>query len=75
MSQHFFKLHDDVYVTGRWLLNNPTDSQGREVDDPWIFRRGEPVRLEGRLKIPIEHVGRALDFSLAGLSLGKLLRS
>ena len=69
MSQRFFKLHDDVYVPGRWHLDNPTDSQGREVDDPWIFRSGERMRIEGRWKVPIEHPGRALDFSLAGLSV------
>ncbi|HYO52844.1 imm11 family protein [Archangium sp.] len=69
MSQRFFELYDDVYVPGRWHLDNPTDRQGREVDDPWVFRSGEPVRIEGRLKVPIEHAGRALDFSLAGLSV------
>jgi hypothetical protein len=69
MPQRFFKLSDDVYVPGRWHLDNPTDSQGREVEDPWVFRSGEPVRIEGRLRVPIEHAGRALDFSLAGLSV------
>lgn len=69
MPQRFFKLYDDVHVPGRWHLDNPTDSQGRELDDPWVFRAGEPARIEGRLKVPIEHAGRALDFSLAGLSV------
>jgi hypothetical protein len=69
MPQHFFKLYDDVYVSGRWHLDNPTDSQGHEVDDPWVFRRGEPVLIEGRLRVPIEQAGGALDFSLAGLSV------
>ena len=69
MHPRFFKLYDDVYVPGRWHLDNPTDSQGREVDDPWVFRRGEPVRIEGGVKVPIEHAGCALDFSLAGLSV------
>jgi hypothetical protein len=69
MSQRFFELYDDVYVPGRWHLDNPTDRQGREVDDSWVFRRGEPARIEGRLKVPIEHAGQALDFSFAGLSV------
>lgn len=69
MSQRFFKLYDDVYVPGRWQLDNPTDEHGQAVDDPWVFRRGEAVRVEGRLKVPIEHIGRSLDFTLAGLSV------
>ena len=60
MPRRFFKLYDDVYVPGRWHLKNPIDRQGREVNDPWMFRRGEPVHIEGRWMIPIEHEGRHL---------------
>jgi hypothetical protein len=69
MSKRFFELYDDVYVPGRWHLTNPTDSQGREVDDPWQFRRGTPVHVEGRLKVPVKHAGRPLDFTEAGLRI------
>jgi hypothetical protein len=69
MSKRFFELYDDASVPGRWHLTNPTDSQGREVDDPWRFTDGQPVRVEGRLKVPIEHEGRPLGFTLAGLSI------
>ena len=69
MSRRFFELYDDVYVPDRWHLDSPTDKQGREVDDPWIFRGGEPVRIEERLKVPVEHAGRPLDFTLAGLGV------
>jgi Suppressor of fused protein (SUFU) len=69
MSKRFFELCDDAYVPGRWYLTNPTDSQGREVDNPWQFTDGQPVRVEGRLKVPIEHAGRPLGFTLAGLSI------
>lgn len=68
MSQHFFKLTDDVYVPHRWHLATPTDEQGREVDD-WQFTEGRPLRMEGRLRVPIEHPGRPLDFSEAGLKI------
>jgi hypothetical protein len=68
MSQRFFKLSDDVYVPHRWHLDTPIDSQGRKVFD-WDFKRGTPVHVEGRLKIPIEIAGRPLDFSGAGLRI------
>jgi hypothetical protein len=41
------------------------DDQGHKVDD-WDFKRGKPVQVKGRLKIPIETAGRPLDFSEAG---------
>ncbi|HEX8438777.1 imm11 family protein [Archangium sp.] len=69
MPQHFFRLFDDVSAPGRWHLDNPTDSQGREVEDCWQFTDGRSVRIEGRLKVPIEHEGRPLDFTQAGLAV------
>jgi hypothetical protein len=69
MSRRFFELHDDVQVPGRWHLDAPTDSRGREVKDPDRFRQGTPVRVKGRLRIPIEEPGRPLDFTEAGLRI------
>jgi hypothetical protein len=68
MSQRFFDLSDDVYVPRRWHLKTPIDSQGHQVHD-WDFKRGAPVHVEGRLKIPIQVAGEPLDFSEAGLSI------
>jgi hypothetical protein len=68
MPQRFFKLSDDRYVPRRWHLDTPTDSHGHKMHD-WDFKRGTPVHVEGRLKIPIEIAGRPLDFSWAGLSI------
>jgi|SRR6218665_155465 len=68
MSQRFFRLADDVYVPHRWHLDTPIDNQGRKVHD-WNFKRGTPVHVEGRLKIPIEIEGRPLDFSEAGIRI------
>lgn len=65
----YFKLSDDMEVPGRWLLGEPTDSQGRELDDPWQFTDGSPVRVEERLRVPIDHPGKPLDFSLAGVGV------
>jgi hypothetical protein len=65
----YFKLSDDMDLDGRWLLGDPTDAQGREVDDPWQFTEGCPIRVEERLRIPIDHPGKPLDFSLAGVGV------
>src|SRR5690242_20514874 len=66
MPKRFFELYDDVHVPHRWHLDAPLDGQGREVND-WEFKRGKPMRLEGRLRIPVELAGRPLDFSEAGV--------
>jgi hypothetical protein len=66
MSQRFFKLADDVYVPQRWHLATPIDRHGRKMQD-WDFKRGMPVHVDGRLKIPIKIAGKPLDFSEAGL--------
>jgi hypothetical protein len=68
MSQRFFDLYDDVYVPNRWHLATPIDSQGCKVHD-WDFKRGTPVHVEGRMKIPIKVAGRPLDFSEAGVRI------
>ncbi|MET0406356.1 MAG: DUF1629 domain-containing protein [Cystobacter sp.] len=65
MAQRFFDLADDVYVSHRWHLASPVHGNGRKARD-WDFKRGTPVHVEGRLKIPIKIAGRPLDFSEAG---------
>lgn len=69
MTERYFELHEDVYAPGRWQLKTPTDPQGREVAEPWRFDAGEPVQVEGRLRVPIGEVGRPLDYTLAGLNI------
>ena len=68
MPKRFFKLADDVYVPHRWHLDTPTDSHGQQVDDRQ-FRYGEPVHIQGRLRIPIETAGTPLDYTEAGVGL------
>ena len=65
----YFELSQDVEGSEGWDLGNPTDSQGKELDNPWVFRLGLPVPNAGHLKIPISHPGRTLDFTLAGFSI------
>lgn len=69
MGRRYFDLYDDVYIQGRWELGDPADSQGREVDDPWQFADGRPVRIEEPLRVPVTHPGAPLDFSLAGIGV------
>ncbi|RKI01426.1 hypothetical protein D7Y04_12835 [Corallococcus sp. AB038B] len=37
MPRRFFKLTDDVYLSGRWELGHPLDQEGRKLDDQWQF--------------------------------------
>ena len=68
MPKRYFDLKDDMRIRGRWLLGTPTDVQGREVDDPWMFYRGQRLPDLGPLKLPITVPGRALDFSRAAFA-------
>jgi hypothetical protein len=68
MPKRYFDLDDDMSIRGRWLLGTPTDLQGREVEDPWMFKKGRPIPNPGRLRLPIDVPGRPLDFSLAAFS-------
>jgi hypothetical protein len=63
MPKRYFDLFEDMYVPDRWYLDDPVDSQGRKVD-PWQFESGEPIAVEGRLRIPIDRSGKPLDFSV-----------
>ncbi|ATB33910.1 imm11 family protein [Melittangium boletus] len=69
MPVRYFDLFDDVSIPERWELGDPVGPSGQEVDNPWMFRKGVPVSVEGRLKIPIDRQGRPLDFSLAGVGV------
>jgi len=68
MPKRYYDLKDDMSIRGRWLLGTPTDVQGREVDDPWMFYRGQRLPDLGPLKLPITVPGRALDFSRAAFA-------
>jgi len=69
MPMRYFELFDDVYAPGRWQLSDPIDETGGEVANPWMFRKGEPVHVEGRLTIPLDRPGKPLDFSMAGVGV------
>jgi hypothetical protein len=64
MTGRYFELFDDVYVSGRWHLDEPVAQRGHKLEIG-LFRRGEPAHIEGPLRIPLYVPGKALDFSLA----------
>jgi hypothetical protein len=64
MPMRYFKLCEDVHVPGRWELDTPVDSTGRELGS-WLFLRGEPVHVEGPLHLRSFQPGKPIDFSLA----------
>jgi hypothetical protein len=37
--------------------------------DPWVFTEGAPIPNPGLLKLPVDHPGKSLDFSLTGLAI------
>ncbi|GMU10247.1 imm11 family protein [Corallococcus caeni] len=69
MPKRFFKLTDDVYLSGRWELGHPLDHEGRKLDDPWQFRIGQRAQSDERIKIPIKISGKPLDYSHAAFSI------
>ncbi|WP_044185813.1 imm11 family protein [Hyalangium minutum] len=62
MAPRFFALYDTVEFPHRWQLDDPVDSEGREMDD-WLFKSGTPVSGVGPFHISIDQAGRPLDFS------------
>ncbi|WNG59150.1 hypothetical protein F0U59_33790 [Archangium gephyra] len=69
MTKQYFDLFENVYVPGRWHLDEPVDQRGQKLGT-WLFRRGEPAYVEGRIRIPIYVPGRPLDFSfVAGATI------
>lgn len=68
MSKRYFKLSDDLSLPKRWDLGHPVDSRGQELEDPWQFTDGRPLRIEERVRIPVRGMGKPLDFSHASFS-------
>jgi hypothetical protein len=68
MVKRYFELSDDVELPRRWHLAMPQDTQGVKMDD-YEFWRGTPVSIKSRLRIPIEIVGKPLDYTEAGLNI------
>ncbi len=64
----YHDLWDDMRSPGRWHLSSPVDAQGRDVD-PWQFKEGRPLDLKEVPLFRLARPGRALDFTLTGLTI------
>ncbi len=65
----YFDLSDDLHAVGRWHLSAPdVDENGREID-LWQFKDGVVVELEAMPILRMVRSGRALDFSMTGLTV------
>ena len=64
----YYQLRDDMEVPGRWVLDDPLDEAGQEVD-PWCFEEGVHLDWKGLFQLHQAHAGRALDFSSTTLGV------
>ncbi|RKH60563.1 hypothetical protein D7W81_25290 [Corallococcus aberystwythensis] len=63
----YFKLLDDMELNDRWLPGEAMNSQGQELDDIWQFADGCPIQFNERVRIPIGHPGRIVDYSVTSV--------
>ncbi|WP_163866559.1 imm11 family protein [Myxococcus eversor] len=64
----YFRLKPEMR-RGKWSLDEPLDSQGRELEDFREFTSGRPAQVSGRLVIPTDEAGMRLDYSTAGAGM------
>ncbi|WP_368773750.1 imm11 family protein [Corallococcus aberystwythensis] len=54
-------------LNDRWLPGEAMNSQGQELDDIWQFADGCPIQFNERVRIPIGHPGRIVDYSVTSV--------
>jgi hypothetical protein len=64
----YFELEDDMRIKGRWHLSAPVGTSGGEID-PWQFKKGRVLKLDGEPVFHLSRPGLPLDFSLAGFTI------
>lgn len=67
-TTRYFDLWDDMRIAGRWHLDGPLDERGEELN-PWQFKEGKRLELEGTPRFRPDPDGKPLDFTLAGLTI------
>lgn len=60
----YFDLTDNMRIRHRWYLSGPVDETGKELEDPWQFRKGQRVEALGTIRFPVNPDGVELDFTL-----------
>lgn len=63
----YFQLRDDMRIQGRWVLGEPLNELGQEVD-PWLFEQAQPLSQQGTFRLRQFQPGRPVDFSTAGVA-------
>ena len=64
----YYDLRSNMRFPGRWVLADPVDEHGQEVD-PWQFDEGRLLDPQGKLVLHQAHPGSALDFSFTTLGI------
>ncbi len=64
----YYDLLSNMRLRGRWVLADPVDEHGQEVD-PWQFGRGCFLDFQGKLVLRQARPGSALDFSFTTLTI------
>jgi len=64
----YYELLSNMRLRGRWVLADPVDEHGQEVD-PWQFDKGRFLPPQGKLVLRQAHAGIALDFSFTTLTI------
>ena len=64
----YFRLRDDMKISGRWALGAPLDSEGREID-PWQFEKGRALELGFAPRFSLLAHGIPLEFSSAAFGI------
>ncbi len=67
-TPRYFDLWDDMRLAGRWHLDGPLDERGKALN-PWQFKEGRRLELEGTPRFRPDPDGKPLDFTLAGLTI------
>lgn len=64
----YYDLLSNMRLPGRWVLADPVDEHGQEVD-PWQFDKGCLLEPKGKLVLRQVRPGNALDFSFTTLTI------
>lgn len=64
----YYELLSNMLLPGRWVLADPVDEHGQEVD-PWQFGDGRLLHPQGKLVLRQALPGSALDFSFTTLGI------
>jgi hypothetical protein len=68
MFMKYYDLLSNMRLRGRWVLADPVDEHGQEVD-PWQFDKGCFLNPRGKLVLRKARPGSALDFSFTTLTI------